>query len=146
MRRRVALLLVTAFGVLVAGCGGSSGKPASVSEVQATFARHGLHTFVVYKSRGRHQRAYSIAVPVLLRGVDWNRFAPAIAIIADRKPTRVGSLPGTVQVEGYVFGTTADAGSAARACSRCLAARNVVVVVRGRSRAQVESALSELGR
>jgi hypothetical protein len=142
--RRLVLLLVSAFAVGVAGCGGSGTKPVSVSELQATFARHGLHTFVVYNSRERSQRAYSVAVPVLVRGVSWQRFAPAFAIIADRKPSQLGSQPGTVQVEAYVFGTTADAGSAARACSRCLAARNVVVVVRDPSRKQVEAALSEL--
>lgn len=144
--RRLVPILISAFVFGVAGCGGSGAKPASVGELQAAFARHGLHTFVVYDRERPLQRASGGSVPVLVRGFPWKRFVSAYALLTDRKPTQVGSLPGTVRVEAYVFGTTADASSAARACSRCLTAGNVVVVVvvRDPSRRQVEAALSEL--
>lgn len=141
---RLVRILTSALAVGVCGCGGSGAKPASVGELQATFARHGLHTFVVYDREQPLQRASGGAVPVLVRGFPWKRFAPAFALIADRERTPPGSLPGTVRVEAYVFGTTAEASAAARACVRCLAARNVVVVVRDPWREHVEAALSEL--
>jgi hypothetical protein len=144
MRRRVAVLLATAFGVGVAGCGGSSGKPVSVSELQAALARGGVHTFVIYSQQRPLLHAHSAAIPVLVRDFPWRRFVPAIAVIADQRPDQQGSVPGTVRVEGYVFDTIAAAESAARSCAGCLAARNVVVVAGPASRTQVKAALSEL--
>ena len=145
MRRAVALLLVAGFGVGVAGCGGSSGKPLSVGELQRALDLRGLHTFVVFSQQQHPRRGYSVAVPVLVRDFPWKRFAVATAIIADQRPRRLGSLPGTVRVEGYVFDTDTAAESAAVACSGCLAARNVVVIAKPAARTQVEAALSGLG-
>ena len=145
MRRCVALLTTT-FAVGVAGCGGSSAKPVSIGELQAALARHGVDTFVVIDQQraARAKRAYSVAIPVLVRNFPWRRFAPAVAVIADRRPNRQGTWSGAVQVEAYVFNTDADAASAAGSCSACLTARNVVAVAKPRLRAQVEAALSAL--
>lgn len=143
MLRRLALLAI-AFSFGVAGCGGSSAKPVSVGELRATLARHGVTTYVVFNRQRPSHQAYSAAVPVLVRGFPWRRFVPTVAVIADQRPSRHGSLPGTVRVEGYVSSTGAAAESPVGSCSSCLAARNVVVVARPPFRAQVEAALREL--
>jgi hypothetical protein len=145
MRRAVALLLVAGFGVGVAGCGGSSDKPVSVGELQRALDRQGLQTFVILNQQERPRGNVSVAIPLLVRNFPSRRFVTATAVIADQKARLLGSLPGTVRVEGYVFDTDAAAESAAAACSACLAARNVVVIARPAARTQVEAALSGLG-
>lgn len=142
MRHHVALL-ATAFAVGVADCGGSSAKPVSIGELEATLAHHGVHTFVVYDP-SRAKRPYSVAIPVLVSNFPFKQFAPAVAVIADQRPNQHGSLPATVQVEAYLFSTNAAAASAAHSCSSCLAARNIVAIAKPRLRAQVEAALTSL--
>lgn len=137
MRPRVALVAVACLAG-VAGCGGSSPKPLSVGELRQALARQGLTTYIVFDQHRTSKRAYSVGFPFLVHDFQWKRFVPAYAVIADRR-----SAP---QIEAYVFDTDSAAGSAARSCPSCLAARNVVVAARTPMRDNVEAALSELRR